>query len=361
MKKVINKVKSKLVQLKNYFVNYKYKEKNNFNRNLIFTFLVGVLLISATYAWFYASLNVKVNFFNMIVSNESGLYISFDGKGFGSKVEISRDNLIYNLNNTYPNHTNQWASRGLYTVSTNGISSKDNYKFDVFAASNIEVNASKTTRRKLLSTKLLDEDKASDGNSFIAFDIFLKNASGSPYSDNLYLTKETAITFDKEIFDDADGSINSIRLGFVKIGSVPIKSDLSMIQNIKCNNNCEMIIYEPNSRNHSQSSIERALKYGVKLIDGIYTPTFAVIKEGEFLEIANGHAGSGVPTDLEHFKMQENITDFDKPLFQIPNGITKVRVYVWIEGQDMDSLVTNSKGAAIDISIQFFKDLAGYE
>lgn len=360
MKNIINKIKSRLVKIKEYFVNKKYKENSNFNRNLIFTFLAGVLLISATYAWFYASLNVKIHLFNMVVSNESGLYISFDGKDFKSTVEISKDNLIYNLKSTYPNHTNQWASRGLYTVSTNGISSKNNSKFDIFGASNIERNIYQNSKRKLLSTKVIKEDVASDGNSFIAFDIFLKNITGSPYNDNLYLTDKTAITFDKTTFDDSDGSINSLRLGFVKIGSVSSKSDLDTIQNINCNNNCEMVIYEPNSRNHSASSIERAGKYGVKLIDGVYTPTFAVIKSGEYLEIANGHAGSGVPADLQHFAMQETITDFENPIFEIPDGITKVRVYVWIEGQDMDSVVTNSKGAAIDISINFYKDLAGY-
>lgn len=97
------------------------------------------------------------------------------------------------------------------------------------------------------------------------------------------------------------------------------------------------------------------------MIDGAYSPTYAVIAEGTKLEHVNGQEGSGIPLDTEHFALQNTITTFDNPIFQVPNGITKVRVYVWIEGQDMDSLETYSKGAGIGIYIDLEKDLAGYE
>ena len=37
-----------------------------------------------------------------------------------------------------------------------------------------------------------------------------------------------------------------------------------------------------------------------------------------------------------------------------------MRVYVWIEGQDIDSLETDSEGAEVSISINFIKDTYGY-
>ena len=40
------------------------------------------------------------------------------------------------------------------------------------------------------------------------------------------------------------------------------------------------------------------------------------------------------------------------------NSITKVRVYIWLEGQDIDSLETDSQGANLDVSIDFIKDTA---
>ena len=53
--------------------------------------------------------------------------------------------------------------------------------------------------------------------------------------------------------------------------------------------------------------------------------------------------------------------DFDKPLFQIPNGITKARVYLWIEGQDVDAIEVHSEGAPVYLNLDLEKDLAGYE
>ena len=37
-----------------------------------------------------------------------------------------------------------------------------------------------------------------------------------------------------------------------------------------------------------------------------------------------------------------------------------MRVYVWLEGQDIDSLETDSQGAEVSISISFVKDTQGY-
>ena len=62
-------------------------------------------------------------------------------------------------------------------------------------------------------------------------------------------------------------------------------------------------------------------------------------------------------------KTGETITedDFNNPLFTVPDGITKARMHVWIEGQDIDSLETDSNGAEFSFSIDFVKDTQGYE
>ena len=52
---------------------------------------------------------------------------------------------------------------------------------------------------------------------------------------------------------------------------------------------------------------------------------------------------------------------FNTPLFEIPDGITKARIYIWIEGQDIDSLETYSDGTKVDINLSFIKDNKGYE
>ncbi|MDD4407003.1 MAG: hypothetical protein PHF30_03070 [Bacilli bacterium] len=338
------------------------------NRKTLFwvTFLTAILLTASTYAWLSSALNVKINFFQLSVSSNSGLFISLDGIEFSDSVNISMDSIIMDLKETYPDHVNQW-SYGLWPVSTNGILSPDDDKFDLFIGDLIRtrVRNPNNNTKKLLNVVKAEEKRANASSYFVAFDIFLKNSSGSPNPDNLFFEENTIIDYQEdtteEIRDSMSNIMNSLRVGVLKIGSLPHNTPVKEIQNMKCNSNCEMVIYEPNNSIHTLDSIEAAENYGIKLIDGTYIPTYGIIKEGKRLDHINGHSGTGVPLDSEHFAIQNTIKDFSQPIFQVPNAITKARVYIWLEGQDVDSLETYSKGTSLDIIINFVKDLAGYE
>ena len=122
----------------------------------------------------------------MSVSSNSGLFISLDGVDFSDSVEISLDSVINDLEETYPSNTNQWASGGLWPVSTNGIANSNSDKFDVYVGEIVKNKKKIVPGERLLNTTLVDQDNSSSANVYIAFDIFLKNVSGSPTSDNLY-------------------------------------------------------------------------------------------------------------------------------------------------------------------------------
>ena len=334
--------------------------KRNFNLLLFVTFLSGVILITATYAWFYASLNVRVNFFNIKVTDEKGLFISLDGINFGSTVEIDKDYLINGLSDVYPNNTSQWARFGLFPVSTVGIKSPMNDRFTMYQITKTTQILDNISKRVQVDVGEMTEEGVNNENSFIAFDIFLKNASGAPYPDNLYIDEGTSVVYDDTKYNEDAGTINSLRIGFLKMSSVPHKTPIEEIQSITCNNDCQSVIYEPNHLRHSEKSIERAEPYGVKLINGQYNPTYAVYNEGRNLELANGQEGSYFDLDNEHFTLQNTRTDFSNSLFEIPNGITKVRIYIWLEGQDMDGIDTQGDGAFVTVTLNLIKDLAGY-
>lgn len=322
---------------------------------------LAVLLIFSTYAWFSVNLNVRVKTFNMIVTKNNGLTISFDGINFDTSVEISKDALIRELRTLYPNNTSHWSSNGLTPVSSNGIPNRNSSTFDLYASEGGVRYLHKNRQNGFINTSLLSDDGVKEFSYYIAFDLFFKNDSGSPIADNLYLDNGTAITLDEESTEEMEGLINSVRVGFVKLGSVPIDADVSTIQNIRCNNDCESIIYEPNSTNHTNLSIERASKYGVNLQNGVRYPTYGCIRAGGPIYISNTVSGSP-NLDYNYFALQSTIVedDFGKPLFTVPDGITKVRVYLWVEGQDIDSLETDSEGASMSVSINFVKDTSGY-
>lgn len=357
-----SKINNKIKEVK---TNLSSKIRKNTRVLFIVAFLFGISFIIATYAWFSVSLNVKIKFFDMTVSSDSGIFISLDGINFSDSVEINSINLIDKLTETYPNHSNQWSGGGLWPVSSNGIKTSNDDKFAVFNGQVVKPKGQNRSKKRYLMTNLASEATPSKTNSYIGFDLFLKNVSGSPNNDNLFLNEDTFITFGDEVREEdiplMSGIMNSIRFGFVKIGSVPTKSLASDIQNIKCNNNCQSIIYEPNSTFHSEKSILTAQEHDYILKDGDYIDTYGVINAGEYLEHRAIYQ-SVDNIDKEHFALQNTITidDFEDAIFQIPNGITKFRVYVWIEGQDIDSLETYSLGAAINLGIGFEKDLAGY-
>ncbi len=324
--------------------------------------LAGVLLIFSSYAWFSHNLIVKIKTFRMVVSRNSGLEISFDGINFGRELEISADTLIDELVKTYPNNTSQWSDMGLRPVSSNGITNHNSRYFNIFFSGNGVQYDSIDLEDGYIYTEVAAEDERRRYNSFIAFDLFFKNDTGSPVDDNVYLTEDSQITIEETADEEMVGLLNSIRVGFVKVGTVPLDASVNEIQNMSCNNNCYSLIYEPYSTAHTNLSIERASKYGVNLVDGEYFDTYAFQRPGGPIYVENTVSGSP-NLDLTYFQLQETMTEneSDQPLFTVPNGITKTRIYLWVEGQDIDSLETDSSGADLEVSIGFIKDVTGYD
>ena len=357
----MKKKKIKKKRSKNKIIKYIRDDKHRIFMSIVVIFFLGILLIFSTYAWFSTSLNVKIKTFNMIVSRNSGLSISFDAINYDKAIEISEDVLIDKLVETYPNNLSQWSRNGLVPVSTPGLVNNNSYFFEIYKSSGVKYK-NRNHDKGYIKTVLSKENNRLATNYFIAFDLFFKNETGSPIDDNLFLEQNTEFVMTSGSSDEMTGLVNSARIGFVKVGSVPHNTPVNIIQNLQCNNNCQAVIYEPNSKEHSALSIERAKKFGINLKDGKEFPTYAYKRAGGPFELSETVSGS-VALDYNYFTLQETKKEeiFDETLFTIPDGITKMRVYVWLEGQDIDSLETDSMGAEVSISISFIKDTAGYE
>lgn len=321
---------------------------------------IGVLFIFSSYAWFSTALNVKIKQFNMLVTKNGGLSISFDAINYDNAIELSRDIIIRELTETYPNHVNQWALNGLTPISSPGITKEDTYFFDIYATSGIEYRNRKKENGFIYTSKVEDA-KPRSYNNYIAFDVFFKNVTGSPVADHLYFDNETNINMTSDGNEEMVGLVNSLRIGIVKVGTLPHDTDPTILQNMQCEGKCEAIIFEPNSEKHTDLSIERAQKYNINLVNGKRFPTYAMIKAGGPIYVKDNVSGSST-LDLNYFALQNAIheEDFDKPIFDIPDGITKARIYLWVEGQDIDSLETNSEGAELYVDLSFTKDTYGY-
>ena len=365
MKNTTIKKKNTKVKKDNTSVKEVKRERRNKPLTIFSIFALGLLLIMSTYAWFSTSLNVQIRTFNMVVTRNSGLTISLDAINYDSYVDISKIILIDDLKNLYPNNLSQWANNGMIPVSSPGVTNPNSYFFDVFGSGGVRYKNSRRMEDGFVSTVKMQEDSRREYNSCIAFDLFLRNDTGSPISDNLYLDEGTGIVMvdEEATSEEMTGLVNSARIGFVKVASVPLNTDSTTVQNLQCNNDCQSVIYEPNDKLHTDMSIERATKYGLHLEDGVSFPTYAYKRAGGPFYLKDTISGAA-NLNMDYFQLQETITDDtyeNTPLFEIPNGITKVRVYVWLEGQDIDSLETDSEGTDITITINFIKDTRGYD
>jgi type I restriction enzyme S subunit len=67
---------------------------------------------------------------------------------------------------------------------------------------------------------------------------------------------------------------------------------------------------------------------------------------------------SNIKYDREHFALQNTVKNFDNPIISMPDGIVKARIYIWIEGQDIDIIKHKSEDDTVSVTLNFVKDHA---
>ena len=108
------------------------------------------------------------------------------------------------------------------------------------------------------------------------------------------------------------------------------------------------------------------------VVDGQYAPTYAVAKEikaEDNVDVYDGEkyntytkSTTGETPFIKEFDYytdtEKNLKGADRPEFMslAPNSITKVRVYIYIEGQDIDNYDFASIGKMISVNFGFTKE-----
>ena len=192
--------------------------------------------------------------------------------------------------------------------------------------------------------------------------------------------------------------MKTVIVAFAQIGRVTAKTtDPSKITSITCTDNADVTgicrtaqIWEPNEAKHVQAAIDHyqescKKRTGADVLDKTsYTadactafattdtlPTYVIAKEITATDAVDVYDGEKYNTYTEnvgegkYLHAYETFTDHDKNLSGnqrpefislAPNSITKVRVYVYIEGQDIDNNDLASIGKKISVAFGFTKD-----
>lgn len=311
---------------------------------LIWLFLTGLLLSMTTYAWLSTNQIYEIESFDIHVATKGGLEISTDALNW--KGVIGMLDLIEAVN-TYPANKNQVPNVVVPVSSAgevengilkmfHGVVDIDDYYY-LYANRNIE-------KASLMSQ--------SDG-IFVAFDIFIK----VPVTRKLNIAPGSGVSYKNDL-SEPTGIENAFRIGFINQGTLPALTDLSTIQSL--NNGNDAIIWEVNYNTHTKNAINHAQNnYGITTNEnslervpyyGIKTDISSTMR----LDISKA-------TSIEYpdyFKLIEPniITTKEntelKDFINLNPGVTKIRVYVWIEGQDIDCEDSASQGN-LAINLQF--------
>lgn len=321
------------------------KKKNRLFYLLLLFFITAVSLTTTSYAWFTTNRLVKVDLLNVSVKAQGGIEISVDGTNWKSSVSVDD---IKTARNTYPDSVNQ-VPNILEPVSSAG--ELDNGKLKLFygvAENDAYGNYVLETTRNIETESFGDESEG----KFVAFDIFLKTSM----ENDIYLTPESNATYGG---DASFGIENAVRFAFISEGTTLAGSGLGVIQSLSTNDNNNVYMWEPNYDTHTDYGISHARDvYGINIgsisnrinYDGVsneISKSVGITIDKATATLYNAYF-KNVDIDLATVNGFTNNTK----VFYLNKGITKIRVYMWIEGQDVDC-ENNASIGNISLNLQF--------
>ena len=322
----------------------KNKKKLNLRSSLLVLLLIAILLIASTYAWFTANTVVTISTLNVHVEAKGGLQISADGINW--KTVLSNDDIAPDKLTTYAANVNQIPTT-LEPVSTTGnvTDGKMDMFYGVVTAATVASDGIKLGDFTLTTTK--ETDKHGTTGKYIVFDAFLKVDTNQPLS----LTKNSGVKADTA--SDDRGLKNAARVAFVPSTDVAADgASTDAIQGLVPGGTA--YIWEPNYNVHTAAAVSAASSiYGQKTAttDENPLPYYGVKDETKKPVPLNSKDEASFAVVTPSIQTKE-ANDETKTVCNLSKGITKVRIYMWIDGQDVDC-ENNASGSDITYDVQF--------
>ncbi len=332
---------------------YYYEEEDNEEKKdkkrifflLILLVFTSLMLTTTTYAWFTTNRIVTIGNIDVKVQTEGSLEISADGLDW--KAIVDYNNIISVHDTSYRTSVNQLPDY-IKPVSTVGNVDENGYLEMFYGLTSTDgygngsLTASKETER--------EENGEETEGTFLAFDVFLRTTA----TKDLYLTSDSRIFYN----GNSTGTENATRVAFVVEGNVPSDTAIGVIQGLTTNNNNNVYIWEPNYDTHTEAGVASAYEiYGLTTTE---TNAAALPYDGIKEEFSESILLSNAKKTLypDYFetvnpsiKTTKDNTAY-QPLFTLVQGITKVRIYMWIEGQDVDC-ENKASIANLTLALQF--------
>ena len=377
------------------------KERNKKHEKRMKKLIVGcalcaIVLTVSTYAWFIGMKTVNVSSFDVEIAAIDGLWLSLDGATWKETVSIDKET---HKSISYTGNTNSWGGRGLIPMSSVGKINSESSRLTMYEKGSFTATPG---GYRVMASEVLNTG-ANEAEGYVAFDLFIKNLSGNAYYKDLNKSNEEAIYLatDSKVGVGSNGKANtgienSVRVAFAEIGRVvATEDDVDVITGITCDSDDDVTgicrdaqIWEPNDTKHVPNAISwyntscssrtgadltKTASYSGacnSIVNGVAYDTYAinkVITEDDAVDVYDGADYNGYTKSIEDGNLyafpyftdsDKNLEGTKRPEFitLAPNSITKVRVYIYIEGQDVDNYDFASLGKQISVEFGFTKE-----
>lgn len=354
------------------------KSKRRLNSVFMMLLLSAVLLIMSSYAWFTANRVVTINGISAKVTVAEGLQISLDGQNWSNSITANPDVLsklgtATSTDGSNSRSINEWIwPSELKPVSTDatltsglptfkdGTVSTDGRKLSSIDAVTPNYAATPTVTEGVVTAK---------GEKLIVFDAYLRNTSGSTGTDDFQLAIGTGIS----LFTQAEGGVegtgleNSSRVGVLLYGGNV--STAAQNQYDICNiaiSGSKFAIWEPNYTTHISDTVAMDPRLS-STSDAFQTRAIARTSASTIDDVIDVNAtntddlvavkttyteGSSLDTDVNLLDASQ---ETDTTLTLPRNAVSKVKIYIWLEGQDPDCNDYASAGGGLNYIIKFTK------
>ena len=299
---------------------------------LIMLIISGISLTTATYAWFTANQDVSVEQIDIQATSSGGIQISADAENWSNVVSLSdlravNEKTDLGINNYIPDIATNKSLKPVTTIGVNGTTGQ----FDFFLG---ELNQAGD------NVKLTAESE-STGN-LVAFDLYFYSAT----EQTVYFDGGTGVTA-KDDADDAKLK-SSMRVGFLFQGNEA--SNPATARSNKKGTVDDQVIWEPNATTHTQYAIDQL---GAE--DGKATETMGGKQATgtSYVDTTSETYFTKITSDLGLVTSTIDEVYPSTLSWNLAAGINKFRVYIWIEGQDIDCEDTASLGAGITAKLAF--------
>ena len=381
------------------------KRKSEMNAMFFIILLAAVMFIISTYAWFSTQKNVSITNLQGTVQVAEGLEISLDALNWSNGIVLgTEEGQLSIIDNSYSGNHNLSPSEML-PVSTLGLVSGS-----ITDLKMLRGKVTNSTVTSLENIEVMNESQTDAGKSdypgYFAFDVFLKNDSKDTSNDDiLQLNYDSSL----ELLDSskaATGLQNTARVAFAKYdGTSSTMADQATILKetagigvgAAASYISDVAIWEPNSNAHSDYIVENnnkikwsgadASAYATKILkDGktkgfdttTQLPTYALKESSVGNTINDIYKWDGTESQLEkQYVLQTKVTskESSSPDYALEDGvqnlvsasngttefgiapskISRIRIYVWLEGQDVDCINWASHGGGIKVNIGLVK------